>query len=429
MSVHPLHPSPDTLHPVFLPVACVSVSAALGGSEWVLRDFATRARRHGVEPLVVLPKEGPLGELLREDGVSLVVAPAPDDFLELSQRDMRRSPEVIVRFGRGLWHWSRAIGAALDRVAVLPPGRPRVLYSNGFKAHLACALLTGYERVWHLHEFPPEKIGLIWRTVAASVPEASIAVSQSVAAAWHAPFLHPDVVLNGVDLERFRPAAPTRWIHDMLGLPHEARLIGMPAVFARWKGHLQVVEAFERIAARVPDAHLVLVGGPIYDTVAEAGYAQELARRVRRSSIGGTPQAGSLSERIHFVRFRNDPWRLYPEFELVVHFSTRPEPFGRVILEAMACAAPVVAANAGGPAEMVQDGVTGWLTPPGDIGALGERMVAALGTDTSALRAAARRSVEERFDAERFTAEVAAVLQRVGRPKPAATPPPAPPPP
>jgi len=409
-----------------IPVACISVSSALGGSEWVLRDFATRARRHGVEPLVVLPKEGPLGETLRADGITLDIAPAPDDFLELSQREMRRSPEIIVRFGRGLWHWSRAIVHALDRAASLPHGRPRVLYSNGFKAHLACALLTGYQRVWHLHEFPPEKVGLLWRTVAGAVPAASIAVSKAVAGAWQGPFLTPDVVLNGVDLERFKPAPRTHWIHDLLGLPHEARLIGMPAVFARWKGHLLVVEAFERIAARV-DAHLVLVGGPIYDTVAEAGYAQELARRVRRSSVGGTPAAGSLSERIHFVRFQNDPWRLYPEFELVVHFSTRPEPFGRVVLEAMACAVPVIAANAGGPAEMVQDGVTGWLTPPGDVAALGERMVASLAADTTALRAAARRQVEERFTAERFAAEVAAVLQRVAQPKPAT--PPAPPPP
>ena len=409
-----------------IPVACISVSSALGGSEWVLRDFATRARRHGVEPLVVLPKEGPLGETLRADGITLDIAPAPEDFLELSQREMRRSPEIIVRFGRGLWHWSRAIVHTLDRAASLPHGRPRVLYSNGFKAHLACALLTGYQRVWHLHEFPPEKVGLLWRTVAGAVPAASIAVSKAVAGAWQGPFLTPDVVLNGVDLERFKPAPRTYWIHDLLGLPHEARLIGMPAVFARWKGHLLVVEAFERIAARV-DAHLVLVGGPIYDTVAEAGYAQELARRVRRSSVGGTPAAGSLSERIHFVRFQNDPWRLYPEFELVVHFSTRPEPFGRVVLEAMACAVPVIAANAGGPAEMVQDGVTGWLTPPGDVAALGERMVASLATDTTALRAAARRQVEERFTAERFAAEVAAVLQRVAQPKPAT--PPAPPPP
>lgn len=396
-----------------LPVACVSVSSALGGSEWVLRDFATRARSHGVEPLVILPKEGPLGERLREDGVTLAIAPAREDFLELSQRELSASPDKLLRFGRGLWDWSRAIAARLEEAAALPSGRPRLLYSNAFKAHLACALLRGHRRVWHLHEFPPEKVGFLWRALAGAVPEAAIAVSHAVADAWRAPFLAPEVVLNGVDVERFRPSARTYWLHDMLDLPHEARLIGMPAVFARWKGHLQVVEAYEQIAAQVPDAHLVLVGGPIYDTVAERGYAQELSRRVRRSSIGGKLAAESLSARIHFVRFRDDPWRLYPEFDVVVHFSTRPEPFGRVILEAMACGAPVIAVSAGGPAEMVEDGVTGWLTPMGDVASLGRRIVAALAADTAPLGAAARRSAESRFTAERFSAEVAAVLKRV----------------
>ena len=396
-----------------LPVACISVSSALGGSEWVLRDFAVRAREHGVEPLVILPKEGPLGERLREDGLTLAVAPAREDFLELSQRELSRSPETLLKFGRGLWAWSRAIAATLDEAAALPAGRPVVLYSNGFKAHLAAALLRGYRRVWHLHEFPPERVGFVWRAVGAAVPEAAIAVSRSVAEAWRAPFLAPEVVLNGVDVERFRPSPRTWWLHDMLDLPHDARLIGMPAVFARWKGHLQVVETFERIAAQLPDAHLVLVGGPIYDTVAERGYAQELSQRVRRSSVGGKVAADSLSARIHFVRFRDDPWRLYPEFDLVVHFSTRPEPFGRVILEAMACGTPVIAADAGGPAEMVEDGVTGWLTPMGDRETLGRRMVAALAADAPPLGAAARRAAESRFTAARFSAEVSGVLKRV----------------
>ncbi|HTT67112.1 MAG TPA: glycosyltransferase [Gemmatimonadales bacterium] len=409
-----------------IPVACVSVSSALGGSEWVLRDFATRARNHGVDPLVILPKEGPLGERLREDGIRIAIAPASDDFLELSQRELRRSPETLVRFSRGMWRWSRAIAAECDRAELLPPGRPRVLYTNGFKAHLACALLRGYRRVWHLHEFPPDSLGFAWRAVAAAVPDAAIAVSRSVGEAWRTPSLRPDVVFNGVDTERFKPARRTFWVHDLLGLAHEARLIGMPAVFARWKGHLQVVEAFERVAAQVPNAHLVLVGGPIYDTVAERGYAQELARRVGRSSIGGA-SARSLNDRIHFVRFQNDPWRLYPEFDLVVHFSTRPEPFGRVILEAMACATPVIAVNAGGPAEIVEDGVTGWLTPMGDVGALGARIVAGLAADAARLGAAARHAVEARFTAERFSAEVSAVLKRAAGPGPGAPPGPAPP--
>jgi glycosyltransferase involved in cell wall biosynthesis len=393
-----------------LPVACVSVSAALGGSEWVLLDFAARAGSLGLAPTVVLPKDGPFGDVLRAAGVPLAFASAGDEFLEATQRAML-SAEGLLRFARGVARWSGAIGQAVKTGAGFPPP---LLYSNGFKAHLACALLRGHRHVWHLHEFPPQKIAPVWRVLSAVLPDARIANSRAVADSWElAGFGKCAVVSNGVDLWRFAPTPKTYWIHDQLALPHSARLIGMPAVFARWKGHLKVVEAFERAAARLEDVHLVLVGGPIYDTAAEKGYAEELVRRVRRSSAPGVEGPQPLSDRIHFVKFHPEPWRLYPEFDLVVHFSLRPEPFGRVITEAMASGVPVIAADAGGPREIVEDGVTGWRVPSGDVLALSERMVSALAADTSPMRAAARRAAEERFSADRFAREVAEVLRRV----------------
>ena len=119
-----------------------------------------------------------------------------------------------------------------------------------------------------------------------------------------------------------------------------------------------------------------------------------------------------LDDRIHFLRFDPQPWRLYPEFDVVVHFSMRPEPFGRVVVEAMACGVPVVAAGAGGPLEILQHGVSGWLTPPGDVPALTASLAHALAADTGPIREAARRTAETCFSADRFAAEVAQVLRR-----------------
>jgi glycosyltransferase involved in cell wall biosynthesis len=397
-------------------VACVSVSAALGGSEWSLLDFVRRAAEHDIRAGVLLPKDGPLAAELKKAGVTTAIAPAPDDLLKLSQQEML-SVGGLFTLSTGLARWSRTITAGARTLFGAPPA---VLYSNGFKAHLASALAFGPKHVWHLREFPPERTGALWRLLVGAVPTTTIANSRAVADAWRmAGFSAPTVVYNGVDLVRFAPRPPTRWIHEYLSLPPATQLIGMPAVFARWKGHVQVVEAFEQAASELPDAHLVLVGGAIYDTTAERGFAEELVKRVGRSSLGGTSGAPKLNDRIHFLKHSAEPWTLYPEFDVVVHFSTRPEPFGRVIAEALASGVPPIAARAGGPLEIVEDGVTGWLISPGDVRALAQAMVHAatfMRTPAgAAMKSACRDRAEALFSADRYAADVTNVLRTARR--------------
>ena len=395
-------------------VAFVSVSAALGGSEWVLLDLVSGAGRAGITPLVLAPKEGPLTEELTRRAVPWAVAPAPDSLLSLSQRPGAGGVAAGASLVSGLWSWSRAIAREVGRAFPARAGDPVILYSNGFKAHLACSAVRAPRHVWHLHEFPPERVGLVWRALAGALPSATIANSRSVADAWRLGGLPPATfVHNGVDLERFAPTPRTGWIHEQLGLDSDARLIGMPAVFARWKGHLAVVDAFQSGPAQATDdVHLVLVGGPIYDTAAERGYAEELVRRVSRGSLSGAAGPRPMHERVHFLKFQREPWKLYPEFDVVVHFSTRPEPFGRVILEAMASGVPVIAARAGGPTEIVEDGTSGWLVTPGDVRGLAAAMTTALDADRAAVGGAGRRAAEQRFSVGSYVDGVAAVIRR-----------------
>src|SRR5207249_715196 len=125
-----------------------------------------------------------------------------------------------------------------------------VLYSIGFKTHLATTLPFGKRVVWHLHEFPPQTTGQAWRMIARRVPDALIANSRAVAEAWdgqtgrrldgwgghtadptNRPTVQPSdrlvVVPNGVDLDRFKTRPASGWIHRALHLPGDARLIGM----------------------------------------------------------------------------------------------------------------------------------------------------------------------------------------------------------
>ncbi len=120
---------------------------------------------------------------------------------------------------------------------------------------------------------------------------------------------------------------------------------------------------------------------------------------------------------MHLLPFQADVERVYPEFDVTVHYSLRPEPFGKVIIESMACGVPVSAADEGGPREILgaeRDG--GWLVEPRDPLALAAAMRDALRHDTGGLREIGNRGrerVEEAFSSTRFAAELASVFQRV----------------
>ncbi len=441
-------------------ITAITAAAELGGTERVLLDFATHAFEHGIALRVLTPRHGPLIDLLNHLGVPAEAVSAPASLLRASQRPGHVASLLPALFG--LRRWARLLEAhEWVRDA-------EVVYSVAFKAHLAAALTGKRPVVWHLHEFPPARTGLIWRQLSWRLPDALIANSHVVGDAWgrkrrqraegrgqkaegrgqkaegrgqrvegrgqkaegrgqkaegrgqraegrgqkgERKDRSPPIVVisNGVELDRFEPLARTHWIHNELSIPWDSRLIGMPAVFARWKGQLEVLEAFEALDDEFSNVHLVFVGGSIYDTVAEREFGEQLVERMA---------ASPCEARIHLLPFQHRIEHVYPELDLTIHYSTRPEPFGRVILEAMACGIPVIAAAEGGPIEILGGGIgprreTGWLAEARDPAALSRILRSALRLPTEVLRSvgdAGRRRAEDLFSARAFAARVSEVL-------------------
>ena len=417
---------PAASPPPPLRVTAIAVSAQLGGTERVLLDLATHASALSIDLHALVPTDGPLVERLRELGIPTDVAPAPRGLLMASQQRgllWKAAPAI-----RGVLAWSRA----LEHHPYLRPGG--LAYTIGFKAHLAMAMTHTHPVVWHLHEFPPDSTGRMWRALARWRPDMLIANSEAVAAAWAQPPARPTaawrigrpaVVLNGVDLERFRPITPTKWIHDELGIPHDRRLIGMPAVLARWKGHMEIIDAFSHIKDDFPDTDLVFVGGGIYDTLADRRYSGELKKAVAQAAASCAEEAADhpaasspTGQRVHLLPFQDRVERVYPEFDVTVHYSLRAEPFGRVILESMASGVPVIAADEGGPRELLGDDQEeiGWLVKPRDSEALATALRAALQHSRRTLKAMgarARQRAEAHFSSRRFAEQVSLALHGV----------------
>ncbi len=410
-----------------LRVAAIGASGQLGGTERVLLDLAANASDLGVDLRVVVPKGGPLIAALAERGVPAAVVEAPPRLLRGSQQPGHLWTAAPALFG--LLQWSKRLR---DHDFI---SNADLIYTISFKPHLAAVLGRLRPVVWHLHEFPPESTGGFWRFLARRIPNALIANSTAVAESWGPPAALPPhrltAIHNGADLDRFTPRRPTKWIHSRLGIPPDRRLIGMPAVLAGWKGQREVVEAFRLIQDEFSDVHLVLVGGAIYDSVAEGEYAAEIEELVGGRGAGrgargeGDPCSQSFSVirgRVHLVPFQEGVEAVYPEFEVTVHYSLRPEPFGRVVLESMACGVPVIAADEGGPREILGaegEGGGGWLVEPRNPEALARGLREVLGRSREELRVTGergRRRAKKLFSSRRFAEEVVAVFRSASVP-------------
>jgi glycosyltransferase involved in cell wall biosynthesis len=165
------------------------------------------------------------------------------------------------------------------------------------------------------------------------------------------------VIPRGVDPAVFDPAKITR---DRLEratvaweVPAGARVVLLPGRLSGWKGQGVLIEAIAKLGR--PDVYGVLVGG---GRLRQAGALEQQARQL------------GIAARVRLVGHCDDMPAALARADVVVHASTEPEAFGRVVIEAQAMRRPVIASDLGGPAETVAPGETGFLVPPGDGSAL-----------------------------------------------------------
>src|SRR5262249_13494143 len=121
--------------------------------------------------------------------------------------------------------------------------------------------------------------------------------------------------------------------------------------------------------------------------------------------------------RVGLVGFQDDPAPIYRSLDVVVHASTRPEPFGLTIAEAMACGRAVVVAQAGGAARLFEQDPDAVGGPPGDAAALAQALEGLIADSPRRARLGenARRTAVARFSRARLGHQLLAVYERLGR--------------
>jgi len=399
-------------------IVFVNPVAQVGGAEMILLDLmaALADAIPGVDRHLIVAGEGPLIDLARGIGVQVHARPMPDRLAGLGDSALKGRGKVGAILGlaaRGApaglagLRYARGLGRLIREIG------PDLIHSNGIKSHLLLRLsgLRGIPVVWHLHDFygtrPVMARALRWSSRGAA---GAIAISEAVGRDGRRVLdpLPVQVVYNAVDVEQFTPGPGDGARLDALAnLPPAApgaHRVGLIATYARWKGQDLFLDAAARIARDRP-VRFYVIGSPIYQTKGSQWSEAEL--RELAGSLG-------LGACVGFIPFQRDTAAVYRALDVVVHASTQPEPFGRTIVEAMACGRPVVVSAAGGAAELFQDGRDAVGFPPGDAPALAAAILGLVEDPGRRERIgrAARATAVERFARPRLGVEVAAAYER-----------------
>lgn len=357
-------------------------SAGRYGADRQLHLLATTLDPERYHPLVALPFEGPLADDLRGAGVEVLTGPmavlrrehmTPLGLSGLARENayQRHSVERLVR--------AQGIDVVHANTSVILGARK-------------AARAAGARYVVHVREiYPPKPLAWPWHRRSLRAADAVMCVSRATRTPiGDGPNVH--VVHDGLAAVVAPAARQTARL--ALGLPQTAFVVAVLGRISGWKGQTVLARALDQDAMRVRGA-IGLVAGDVWP-------GQEHWEEELRAA------AAPLGERLRLLGFRDDVETIYGAADVVVVPSTSPDPLPNSALEAAAAGCCVVASATGGLPEIIRDGHTGCLVPPGDPEALASAL-ASLADDPERrerLGAAAAEDVRDRFAPERLAPRV-----------------------
>lgn len=315
-------------------VVYLTSSSEIGGGNQSFLSLWKGLRRNGVSLLAVCPSEGPMTALCRETKI-------PCESMEYRQpawrqgiqnwRGYRQWRHLLTDFGADLVHANDLFGARSIIVAAWRLGVPLVCHIR-FPSSRDCIR-------WSFRRLPKPDCFLFNSRALQELTGSEFATT--------CPHSEQQVIHNGVDLENYQPRPK---------LDEQTLRVGIVANLWPIKGHKDFLAVARLILEKGYACEFWIIG----DDISHSGYRDQLVQLAAEMRLGSA---------VKFLGFRNDVANVLSQLDILVSCS-HYEPFGRSLIEAMACGRPVVATAVGGVQEVVENGITGFLVEPSDPHAL-----------------------------------------------------------
>ncbi len=349
-------------------------TSRFSGGENSLLNLALNLDKEAFEPVFACPPGGPFVEILLKSGIKVYPVGFP-----------------AVRKLTGV------LGAVVRVRKIIRDEHISLVHSNSIRTHMYAWLAGRAEKVpviWHERNLIEREIIDPDRALS-FLPDAIICNSRAIAERFINKGSLPEkvrVIHNGVDIQKFSPAASGNNMRKAFGIGSDEIVIGIASRFNKGKGHEIFLASAARLLKDVPDGRrklrFLIAGGAVFE--------EDKDREKYVKSLAGEY---GISDRVIFTGIIKDMPDIYAAIDIFV-LASLAEPCGRVVSEAMACGKPVIGTDSGGTPEMITDGVTGLLVMPGNADAIADALAILIGDKDKRLEMgrSSRQKAEKDFD-------------------------------
>lgn len=386
-------------------IVCLNHSGKVSGAEISLLTFFEGLKeRKEIEPILICPTEGVLKERAQGMGFPIVN-------IESFEAGFTSNPLSFLGYGVRLLRIGRKLASIVKEI------KADLIDANSVRAGLVASVSTLFHKIpilVHVRDcVPRNRIGILTRRIIAR--RASRIVANSSYVAHHFAldgfmFRKTEVVYNPLDLSSFDPKkVDGDQFKKMFKVNGSYPLLAVVGQISPWKGLADVIRAMSKVLSSFPEARLLVVGEPKFDTASarynNVAYLKELKSLVEKLN---------LRKEVIFTGERSDIPQIMKAIDLLI-LASWEEPFGRALIEAMAMEKPVISTNVGGPTEILEDGVNGILVSPKNPQIIAQAIIqlASKKKKSEEMGRRGRKEVEKRFNTDTYIAKMLNIYKKI----------------
>ncbi len=372
--------------PQFLKILVIDDVAEIGGAEVSLISLLQNYNRQKYRLIPVIPRRGGLSRRFDELRI-------PYKIVKMNRLEDTKNPIVL------LFYIFRFIIGVLSIAFLAKKENICLVHTVTQRAHLyggIAAKLCGIPFVPWLQDYPTNiwiraMLQLILK-FAASVIVVNSRSTEKVYASDRKIASKTTLIYPPTEMRLFNPDISPIKVKRELGLSDNYPIVGLIGHINPVKGHTVFIEAAKYVIEQFPAARFLIIGGIVFHK--DVAYANQLKKLVKEKR---------LTNDAVFLGFRSDVPEIIASLDIFV-LASLTEPFGKVVVEAMAMKKPVVATRVGGVPEIIEHGKSGILIPPGDVMALADAIIKIAKDKDRARRVGVegRRTVIKKFNLDAF---------------------------